>query len=123
MFKLFSIIYMVIFDRILQKTFWAHFEVVIKLSAFFPLNIPFYFSSFECFILYFSAVLFCVFRLFHFMFFGSFVLLFSSIVFSTSTPLPSISPARSPYLLCPRGSRYGSPRDKRSPAPPASPAV
>ena len=45
------------------------------------------------------------------------------IKFSTSTPLPSTSPARSPYLLCPRGSRYGSPRDKRSPAPPASPAV
>jgi hypothetical protein len=45
------------------------------------------------------------------------------IKFSTSTPLPSTSPARSPYLLCPRGSRYVSPRGKRSPAPPASPAV
>ena len=98
-------------------------KVVIKLSAFFPLNIPFYFSSFECFILYFSAVLFCVFRLFHFIFFGSFILYFSAVLFSTSTPLPSTSPAHSPYSLCPRGSRYGSPRGKRSPAPPASPAV
>ena len=53
---------------------------------------------FGYFILYFSAVLFCFFR----------VLCF------TSTPLPSTSPARSPYSLYPRGSRYGSPRDKRS---------
>ena len=51
------------------KSYKLFTKVVIKLSAFFPLNIPFYFSSFECFILCFSAISFYVFRQFCFAFF------------------------------------------------------